>query len=310
VVRDDDGRFRVHDRRVAFRHRLSIGTITSDGSVQVRYMKGGYLGAVEEAFIGRLRPRDRFQFAGRTLELVQLRDMTAYVRIAKRADGRVPRWQGGRMPLSSELGAEVEAILAAPVTRPEMRALSPLLDLQERLSELPTPATLLVEAVKTRQGWHTFVFPFAGRALGPRSAQHLRLGGERLRPRAHRAGAGLAGSAADATVAVARGADGRFARQPQPGRACAPAVPRDRARGRAAAAVATRPGTALAAAASGVQQPAVRRAAPTRPRSRAVGPGRARGAGGAARGPAPARGARALRPAGARPAPAPQPDAA
>ncbi|MDV5982017.1 MAG: ligase-associated DNA damage response DEXH box helicase [Lysobacter sp.] len=165
VVRDDDGRFRVHDRRVAFRHRLSIGTITSDGSVQVRYMKGGYLGAVEEAFIGRLRPRDRFQFAGRTLELVQLRDMTAYVRIAKRADGRVPRWQGGRMPLSSELGAEVEAILAAPVTRPEMRALSPLLDLQERLSELPTPATLLVEAVKTRQGWHTFVFPFAGRAV-------------------------------------------------------------------------------------------------------------------------------------------------
>src|SRR5690606_2768601 len=101
VVHDDDGRFRVHDRRVAFRHRLSIGTITSDGSVQVRYMKGGYLGAVEEAFIGRLRPRDRFQFAGRTLELVQLRDMTAYVRIAKRADGRVPRWQGGRMPLSS-----------------------------------------------------------------------------------------------------------------------------------------------------------------------------------------------------------------
>ena len=34
VVRDDDGVYRVHDRRVALRHRLSIGTITSDGSVQ------------------------------------------------------------------------------------------------------------------------------------------------------------------------------------------------------------------------------------------------------------------------------------
>ena len=165
VVRDEDGRHRVHDRRIAFRHRLSIGTITSDGSVQVRFAKGGHLGSVEEAFIGRLRPRDRFQFAGRTLELVQLRDMTAYVRIAKRSDGRVPRWQGGRMPLSSELAAEVEAILAAPPLSPEMRALTTLLDLQVQLSELPTPQTLLVEAVKTRQGWHTFVFPFAGRAV-------------------------------------------------------------------------------------------------------------------------------------------------
>ena len=165
VVRDDDGVYRVHDRRIAFRHRLSIGTITSDGSVQVRYLKGGVLGSVEEAFIGRLRLRDRFQFAGRTLELVQLRDMTAYVRAAKRADGRVPRWQGGSMPLSSELGAEVEAILASPPASPEMRALSPLLQLQARLSALPTPESLLVEAVKTRQGWHMFVFPFAGRAI-------------------------------------------------------------------------------------------------------------------------------------------------
>lgn len=165
VVHDDDGSYRVDDRRIAMRHRLSIGTITSDGSVQVRYMKGGYLGSVEEAFIGRLRPRERFQFAGRTLELVQLRDMTAFVRIAKRGEGRVPRWQGGRMPLSSELGTEVEAILATTPQVPEMRALQPLLDLQARLSALPNPGMLLVETVKTRQGWHTFLFPFAGRAV-------------------------------------------------------------------------------------------------------------------------------------------------
>ncbi len=165
VVRDDDGVYRVHDRRVAFRHRLSIGTITSDGSVQVRYMKGGWLGSVEEAFIGRLRPRERFQFAGKTLELVQLRDMTAFVRIAKAGEGRVPRWQGGRMPLSGELAAEVEAILHEPADSPEMRALQPLLDLQAKLSGLPGPDLLLVESLKTRQGWHMFVYPFAGRAV-------------------------------------------------------------------------------------------------------------------------------------------------
>ncbi|MEN1956298.1 ligase-associated DNA damage response DEXH box helicase [Luteimonas changyuni] len=165
VLRDGDGTYRVHDRRVAFRHRLSIGTITSDGGVQVRFLKGGHLGVVEEAFVSRLRPRDRFQFAGRTLELVQLKDMTAYVRIARRSDGAVPRWQGGRMPLSSELAAEVEAIIGQPADSPEMRALSPLLALQSKLSALPTPDTLLVEAAKTRQGWHLFVFPFAGRAV-------------------------------------------------------------------------------------------------------------------------------------------------
>ena len=182
VVLDEDGSYRVHDRRVAFRHRLSIGTITSDGSVQVRYMKGGWLGSVEEAFIGRLRPRERFQFAGKTLELVQLRDMTAFVRIAQKGQGRVPRWQGGRMPLSSALGAEVEAILHAPADSPEMRALQPLLDLQARLSALPDPAALLVESIKTRQGWHLFVYPFAGRSVheGLAALMALRWGREQI----------------------------------------------------------------------------------------------------------------------------------
>src|SRR5690606_35215645 len=104
-------------------------------------------------------------FAGRTLELVQLRDMTAFVRVAQRNDGAVPRWPGGRMPLSSELAAEVEAVRARPPKSVEMRALAPLLGLQADLSALPTPGTLLAEAVKTREGWHLFLFPFAGRAV-------------------------------------------------------------------------------------------------------------------------------------------------
>ncbi|WP_305805152.1 ligase-associated DNA damage response DEXH box helicase [Stenotrophomonas sp. YIM B06876] len=181
VVRDADGVYRVHDRRVAFRHRLSIGTITSDGSVQVRFMKGGQLGSVEEAFIGKLRPHERFQFAGKTLELVQLRDMSAYVRIARSGTGRVPRWQGGSMPLSSELAAEVEAILQMPADSAEMRALQPLLELQARLSALPGPGLLLVESLQTRQGWHLFVYPFAGRAVheGLAALMALRWGRER-----------------------------------------------------------------------------------------------------------------------------------
>ncbi|KFN50659.1 hypothetical protein P873_05725 [Arenimonas composti TR7-09 = DSM 18010] len=165
VVRDDDGRYRVHDRRIAFRHRLSIGTITSDGMVAVKFAKGGGLGAVEEAFIGRLKPRDRFQFAGRTLELVRLQDMVAIVRIAKAGDGAVPRWLGGRLPLSGELGREMEALFAAPPAAPEMRALAPLLALQARRAALPRPGVLLAELHRVRGISHLCVFPFAGRAV-------------------------------------------------------------------------------------------------------------------------------------------------
>ena len=169
VVRDATGRYVVEDRKVAFRHRLSIGTITSDGSVAVKFLRGGGLGSVEESFIGRLRPGDRFQFAGRTLELVHLHEMTAQVRLAKRADGMVPKWQGGRMPLSAELGREVERVLADVMSgeaeAPEVRALRPLLTLQHALSALPGPDHLLVEWVKARDGRHLFVYPFAGRAV-------------------------------------------------------------------------------------------------------------------------------------------------
>ena len=165
VVRDEDGVYRVHDRKVALRHRLSIGTITSDGAVQVKFLRGGGLGSIEEQFVGRLRRGDRFQFAGRTLELVRLEDMTAYVRVAKRGDGTVPKWMGGRMPLSSELGHEVEAVFGGDHSAPELRAIAPLLSLQARLSALPAPGSLLCERVKARDGLHVFLYPFAGRQV-------------------------------------------------------------------------------------------------------------------------------------------------
>lgn len=165
VVRDADGLYRVHDRRVALRHRLSIGTITSDGSVMVQFLRGGRLGVVEEQFLGRLRPGDRFQFAGRLLELVRLENLTAYVRLAKGGDGLVPRWQGGRLPMSDALGHEMEAVFGAPATSPEMAWLAPLLDLQQKLSVLPSPSILLVETVRRREGQFLFVYPFAGRQV-------------------------------------------------------------------------------------------------------------------------------------------------
>jgi ATP-dependent Lhr-like helicase len=165
VVRDEDGCYRVHDRRIAFRHRLSIGTITSDGAVAVKYLRGGSLGSVEEGFLARLRRGDRFQFAGRTLELVRLEGMVAYVRRAKAGDGPVATWQGGRMPLSTQLASEVESLYSHPGDHPEMRAVGPLLRIQEEASALPDHGRLVAELIKTRRGTHLFLFPFAGRAV-------------------------------------------------------------------------------------------------------------------------------------------------
>jgi len=164
-----DGRFTVPDRRVARRHRLSIGTITADAAVEVRFLRGRRLGSVEEAFVTRLRPGDRFQFAGRSLELVMVHEMTALVRRTTKPPSVIPRWAGGRMPLSSELAASVRHKLdearRGVFDGPEMVCIQPVLELQARRSALPAPDELLVERLRTREGHHLFLFPFEGRLV-------------------------------------------------------------------------------------------------------------------------------------------------
>lgn len=178
VVEGEDGVFRVPDRRIARQHRMSIGTITSDAALTVRFLKGRTLGSIEESFLGRLRPGETFLFAGRRLKLVRIRDMTAYVRRADRGKGAVPRWMGGRMPLSTELGERVLALLPrwgaritsfeedgreAPLPAREEEALTHLLELQSRWSLIPSPDHLLVERTRSREGHHLFIYPFLGR---------------------------------------------------------------------------------------------------------------------------------------------------
>ena len=173
VEPNEHGVWRVPDARLARRHRMSIGTIVSDASIQLKFWsKGGggkQLGSVEEGFIARLKPGDGFLFAGRLLELVRVENMTAYVKRSTAKKAAVPRWNGGRMPLSNELAqAVVERFSAAAqgeFVGPEMRALRPLLAVQQRWSGLPTSTTLLAEALKSREGWHLFLYPFAGRQV-------------------------------------------------------------------------------------------------------------------------------------------------
>jgi ATP-dependent Lhr-like helicase len=168
VVRRE-GRWIVANREIARRHRLSIGTIVGDAQITVQYLRGQRLGSVEETFIARLRPGDRFTFAGKPLEFVRVRDMRAWVRRAPNGQGVIPRWMGSRLPLSGELAAAIRRRLDEAhrgiFRGAEMEALRPILEVQGRWSRIPALDELLIERVRTREGHHLFVFPFEGRLV-------------------------------------------------------------------------------------------------------------------------------------------------
>jgi ATP-dependent Lhr-like helicase len=168
-VVEREGVYTVEDRQVARRHRMAIGTIVSDAAIAVQYLRGARLGTVEESFIARLKPGDRFVFSGKPLEFVRVRDMKAWVRRAPVKGAYIPRWMGSRMPLSTELAAALRARLEeasrGEFRGPEMEAVRPVLDIQARWSRIPRADELLIERVHTREGHHLFFFPFEGRLV-------------------------------------------------------------------------------------------------------------------------------------------------
>lgn len=179
VIIDEKGVFRVESRKTAMMHRLSIGTIVSDAMLQVRYVKGGFIGTIEEYFIGKMKPGDTFVFAGRTLELVRLRNMVAQVRSVNKRTNNVVSFMGGRMALSSQMSEILRAELQTARSlsqknnanqnldtkraTPELTALKDLFARQALESVVPGSNEFLIETFKTREGYHHIFYPFEGR---------------------------------------------------------------------------------------------------------------------------------------------------
>ncbi|MCF4100341.1 ligase-associated DNA damage response DEXH box helicase [Gillisia sp. M10.2A] len=186
---EENGKFKVNDRGVAMRHRLQIGTIVSDAVLTVKYMKGGYIGSIEEWFISKLKPGDVFTFAGRNLELVRIKNMQVIVKTSKQKTSRVPSWQGGRMAFSAQMSEllreemyEAAASMELPsssVRSSELKALRPIFKRQIRESIIPKSEEFLIETFKTREGYHAIFYPFEGRfvheALGSLLAYRISL---------------------------------------------------------------------------------------------------------------------------------------
>lgn len=166
-VEVENGIYKVTNRGIALRHRLSIGTIVSDAMINVNYVRGKRLGSIEEWFISQLEEGDVFWFAGRALELVRIKDLTAQVRDSKKKNGRIPSYMGGRLPLSSQMSKvlrdKIDDYHKGKDFDIEIQTLVPLLETQKERSHLPNSDEFLIEYFQSDEGFHLMMYPFEGR---------------------------------------------------------------------------------------------------------------------------------------------------
>jgi ATP-dependent Lhr-like helicase len=201
---DPEGRYSVTEKRLITQHRLSIGTITSDSHITLRFANGQTLGSVEESFITKIKPGATLIFSGRHLKLVRIRQKIATVTPAKKtAKGSIAIWGGSKMSLSTELSHAFSQLINSPFQNnhpplanfsslavqtssepttpaprplrdlrasalknsPELAAVAPILAIQQKWSHLPNDTTLLIEHTHSREGEHLFLYPFAGRLV-------------------------------------------------------------------------------------------------------------------------------------------------
>lgn len=160
--------YKVSNNRIARRHRLSIGTIVSDSMMSVKWGRGGLIGHVEESFIASLKEGDVFWFGGQSVELVRVKELTAYVKKSTAKTGKIPSYQGGRLPLSSRMSDMLrlkmtEAGHLQEFADIELQRIQPIIQLQASRSVVPAADEFLIEVFQTKEGYHALFYPFEGR---------------------------------------------------------------------------------------------------------------------------------------------------
>ncbi len=162
-----NGLFKINNKRIAMQHRMQIGTIVSDAVLNVKFLSGGYIGSIEEWFASKLQSGDTFIFAGRKLEFHSIKNMIVLVKLANgKKESKSVSWMGGRMTFSAQMSEllrqELYKVNQGLLT-PELKALQPVFERQQKESILPNDNQFLIETFKTREGYHTIFYPFEGR---------------------------------------------------------------------------------------------------------------------------------------------------
>ena len=167
VVVDQMGSYKVANRSIAMRHRMTIGTIVSDADLIVKYRKGGFIGSIEEWFVSKLNPGDVFTFAGKNLELIKIQNNQVLVKKSKVKKAKIPSWMGGRMSFSAHLSSILRDTIYQLESREslERNALEPVLAQQKKQSLLPKANELLIETFPSKEGYHAVFYPFEGYSI-------------------------------------------------------------------------------------------------------------------------------------------------
>ena len=168
-VKVSEGLFKVESRKIAMRHRLSMGTIVGNSAMIVKRKRGKTIGTIEEYFISRLKIGDTFVFAGQRLELTRVTGLVAYVVPSTKKSAAVPSWSGGRMSLSNEIAEmlrkEFTHLMDLENLNREGKKVQSLLAIQSRRSAVPLPNQLLIEYLEDDDGHHVYIYPFEGRMV-------------------------------------------------------------------------------------------------------------------------------------------------
>ena len=182
-IRIDDDVVSIANPRIAREFLLNIGTIVSEGFVDV-LLKRRRLGSVEENFIKQLQIGDLFVLAGRVVRLVDTGVNEAYV---ERADGHlptIPRWNAAKMPLTSGLARAVRQLrsdLARQMEKDEPQSTDWLVEnyhlskanaeaivrqfrAQLSISEIPVGEQMLIELYRDEERSHYFFHSLIGRS--------------------------------------------------------------------------------------------------------------------------------------------------
>ncbi|ABL78331.1 ATP-dependent helicase [Thermofilum pendens] len=88
-------------------YTLNVGTIPDEVSVKVLTLDRKYVGNIEEEFLERLMPGDRFVLGGKVYEFVKSDGLTAYVKPAYEQKPTIPAWFSEMLPLSYDLAVRI-----------------------------------------------------------------------------------------------------------------------------------------------------------------------------------------------------------